>query len=93
MLHGDAQSSVDQVEDSPANKVPHLTDVLVHGLNGSPSSIWKHPSSGFFGHGSYGVTFQTPAYMLLRYDADIAPRPGTNLIRIRGIAESYGCLT
>lgn len=79
-------------KDSLANIVLHLTRlsvVLVHGLNGNPSKTWKHPSSGFFWPWELRRHLPDARIMLFGYDADIAPELGTNLIRIKGIAESF----
>jgi hypothetical protein len=74
------------------NKILNLTwlsVVLVYGLNGSPSKTWKHPSSGFFWPWELRHHLPDSRIMLFGYDADIAPQLGTDLIRIRGIAESF----
>lgn len=74
ILCGDARSVVDIV--------------LLHGLNGSPEKTWAHPSTGFFWPWDLRKRIPDARVLLFGYDADITPQFGTNLIRIKGLAES-----
>jgi hypothetical protein len=66
-----------------------ISIVLLHGLNGSPNSTWKHTSTGFFWPWELRRHIPDSRIMVFGYDADIAPQLGTNLIRIKGLAEGF----
>jgi len=62
--------------------------VFVHGLNGHPEETWKHFTTDFLWPWEIQNHVSDARVMLFGYDADISPQLGTNLIRIRSLAEA-----
>lgn len=51
-------------------------------------TTWRHSSTGFFWPWELRKHVPDARVMLFGYDADLAPQLGTNLIRIKGLAEN-----
>jgi len=75
VVYGDEKSTVDVI--------------LVHGLNGHPASTWTHRSTMFYWPWELRKHLPEARVMVYGYDADISPQFATNLIRIKGLAETF----